>query len=139
MYKLLDFRHNPAKFLNHSTTFDMLRRRSGRDTKTSEKTGVAASDLGPSSSFGRSRKTPSKEVFSSGKCCRKEPGNKLLTNCVHFFRKFQLNWEKSNTPEGVMHLSIVCPWMGGEGGQPTGYLTFSGFQFQFSHPWISTL
>ena len=46
MYKLLDFRHNPAKFLNHSTTFDMLRRSSGRDTKTSEKTGVAASDLG---------------------------------------------------------------------------------------------
>ena len=86
-----------------------------------------------------SRKTPPKEVFSSGKCCRKEPGIKLLTNCVHFFRKFQLNWEKSNTSEAVMHLSIVCPWMGGEGGHRTGNLTFSGFQCQFSHPWISIL
>ena len=68
MYKLLHFRHNPAKFLNHSTTFDMRRRCSGRDTKTSEKTGVAVSDLGRrdwgAASFGMSRKAPPKERCS---------------------------------------------------------------------------
>ena len=97
MYKLLDFRHNPAKFLNHSTTFDMLRRSSGRDTKTSEKTGVAASDLGRRVLSGCHAKLPRKRGVFFWEMLSQGAWHQVVEKLCSFFRKFQLNWEKSNT------------------------------------------
>lgn len=126
MYKLLDFRHNPAKFLNHSTTFDMLRRSSGRDTKTSEKTGVAASDLGRRVLSECHAKLPRKRCFLLGNVVARSLassywqivfiflgnsswiGKKVIPRRVLCtYQSFALGWEgRVSNPQEIWHFQV---------------------------------